>query len=63
MAQMVDKKIVSEAELDEYIAKYLNGWKKTKHDRSVNDMIFEKGKSTCFIYRWAGGYSIQRLEA
>lgn len=63
MATIVDKREIPFCELHDYIDTELLGWVKTKHDKNVNDMIFEDGKNICFIYRWGSGFLIQKVEA
>lgn len=62
MTGLVDKKIVLEKDLNVYIQTNLEGWKKTKHDLNINDMIFENNRDICFIYRWGEGFLIQKIE-
>ncbi len=62
MARIIDKREIPFCELHTYIDTELNGWVKTKHDKNVNDMIYENGKDCCFIYRFGAGFLIQKIE-
>ena len=43
MAGLVDKKIVLEKDLNDYIQTNLEGWKKTKHDLNINGLVINTG--------------------